>query len=131
MSRAQRRCKSKSGSIIIVRLPFQFVDPACRDTENLGWKGMAEIKSFQFFRNDCRFRFFNLKRDTIPELGGATEKALSPIFELTLGTTSCSSSEERRLRVLFRGLSRLCRYTGLHLSITLYVRVHILYFLLN
>ena len=43
VSRAQRRCKSESGSIIIVRLPFQFVDPACRDTEDLGWKGLAEI----------------------------------------------------------------------------------------
>ena len=44
--------------------------------------------------------------------GAATEKALWPIFELNLGTTSWSSSEERRLRVLFKGLSRLCRYTG-------------------
>ena len=29
--------------LIIVRLPFQFVDPACRDTEDLGWKSLAEI----------------------------------------------------------------------------------------
>ena len=40
VSRAQRRCKSESGSIIIVRLTFQFVDQACRD---LGWKGLAEV----------------------------------------------------------------------------------------
>ena len=43
VSRAQRRRKSESGSIIIVRLTFQFVDPACRDTEDLGWKGLAGI----------------------------------------------------------------------------------------
>ena len=46
--------------------------------------------------------------------GAATLKTLSPILELTLGTTRLSSSEERRLRVLFKGLSRLCRYTGRH-----------------
>ena len=33
--------------------PFQFVDPACRDTEDLGWKSLAEIKFSIFFRNDC------------------------------------------------------------------------------
>ena len=43
VSRAKRRCKSESGSIIIVRLTFQFVDPACRDTEDLGWKDFTEI----------------------------------------------------------------------------------------
>ena len=62
-----------------------------------------------------------------PELRGAAK----PNKELTLGTTSWSSSEERRLRVLFKGLSRLCRYTGLPECITLYVRVHSLYFILN
>ena len=31
--------------------------------------------------------FFNLKRDTIPVLGGRNRKKLSPILELTLGTT--------------------------------------------
>ena len=90
---------------IIVRFPFQFVDPACQDTEDLGWESLAEIV-FNFFRNDWRFRFFHFKRDTITELGGATEKALSPILLLTLGTTSWSSSEKRRLRVLFKDLSR-------------------------
>ena len=72
----QRRCKSESGSIIIVRLTFQYVDPASRDTVDLGWKGLAEIESLQFFPKWlCRFRFFNLKRDTIPELGGRNRKS--------------------------------------------------------
>ena len=26
-----------------IHLPFQFVDPACRDTKDLGWKSLAEI----------------------------------------------------------------------------------------
>ena len=34
VSRAQRRCKSETGSIIIVRLTSQFVDSACRDTKD-------------------------------------------------------------------------------------------------
>ena len=62
--------------------------------------------------------------DTIPELGRPQPKNLF-IHLRTLGTTSWSWSEEQRLRVLFIGLSRLCRYTGWHLCITLYVRVHI------
>ena len=133
VSRAQRRCKCESGSIIIVRLTFQFVDPAClRDTDDLGWKGLAEIQSPQFFRDDCADLDFWISRAIqFQSWGAATEKALSPIFELALGTTSWSSSEERRLRILFKGLSRLCRYTGWHECITLYVRVHILYFILN
>ena len=60
--------------------------------------------------------------DTIPELGRPQPKNLF----IHLRTTSWSWSEEQRLRVLFIGLSRLCRYTGWHLCITLYVRVHIL-----
>ena len=87
------RCPDLKGRIrlvIIVRLPFQFVDPACRD---LGWRSLAEIKVFNLSRNDCvDLDSLNLKRDTISELGGrgggSTKKALSPILELTLGTTS-------------------------------------------
>ena len=50
-------------------LPFQFVDPTCRDTEDLGWKSLAEVVDF-FPKWLWRFRFFNLKWYKIPELGG-------------------------------------------------------------
>ena len=87
------RCPDLNGRIrlvIIVRLPFQFVDSACRD---LGWRSLAEIKVVNFSRNDCvDLDSLNLKRDTISELGRgggeSTKKAISPILELTLGTTS-------------------------------------------
>ena len=52
--------------IIIVRLPFRFVEIACRDTEDIGWEILAE--KF-FFRNDCEdLDFFYLKRDTLTEM---------------------------------------------------------------
>ena len=81
--------------------------------------------------NDCEDLDFLITRGIqFQSFGAATEKALSPFLELTLGTTSWSSSEEQKIRFLFKGLSGFCRYTGWHLCLTLYVRVHILYFIL-
>ena len=49
----------------------------------------ARFQVFIFSRNDSEdLDLFNLKRDTIPELWAATEKALSPFLQLTQGTTS-------------------------------------------
>ena len=49
--------------VIIVRLPFRFVEIACRDTEDIGWVILAEKFSI-CFRNDCEdLDFFYLKRD--------------------------------------------------------------------
>ena len=90
------------------------------------------IKFLIFFRNGSEDLDFLISRGIqFQSWGTATEKTLPPILELILGTTSWSSSKERRLRVLFKGLSRLRRYTGWHLCISLYVRMHILYFILN
>ena len=52
--------------------------------------------------------FFNFfKGIQFPSWEAATANALSSILELTLGITSRSSSEEWRLRALFKGLNKL------------------------
>ena len=51
VSRAQRCLQIGIRFIIIVQLPFHFVDRAYRVAEDLGWKGLAEI--LYFFRNIC------------------------------------------------------------------------------
>ena len=50
LMRLNPRCPELRGAanpnqarLSFVRLTFQFVDPACRDTEDLGWKGLVEI----------------------------------------------------------------------------------------
>ena len=82
-----------------------------------------KYKIFIFFRND----FFLISRGIQFQSWGCNQK--NPFTHLR--TTSWSSSEERRLQVLFKGLSSLCRYTGWHLCFTLHLEVHILYFILN
>ena len=50
-----RGAENPNKVVIIVRLPreygslFQFVDPACRDRDDLRWKSLAEYIKFNFF----------------------------------------------------------------------------------